>query len=81
MGGERLLEQRSSSVKTGICLIGEGGRDKGVEEGERSSTTSVGGVGGRRERSNSTGVWGRRERSTLDLLGVGGFGVVSPDLL
>ena len=76
MGGERLLEQRSSSVKTGICLIGEGRRDKGVEEGERSSTTSVGGVGGRRERSNSTtGV------STLDLLGVGGFGVVSPDLL
>ena len=71
MGGERLLEQRSSSVKTGICLIGEGGRDKGVEEGERSSTTSVGGVGGRRERSNSTGV------STLDLLGVSGFGVGS----
>ena len=75
VGGER-LNSTSSLDNKGICLIGEGGGSKGVEEAERSSSTSVTGVGGRSDRSNSNGVGGRRERSTLDLLGVSGGGSV-----
>ena len=80
VGGE-MLNSTSSLDNIGICLIGEGGGSKGVEEAERSSSTSVTGVGGRSDRSNSNGVGGRRERSTLDLLGVSGGGVSSSSLL
>ena len=73
VGGER-LNSTSSLDNIGICLIGEGGGSKGVEEAERSSSTSVTGVGVRSVRSNSNGVGDRRERSTLDLLGVSGGG-------